>query len=46
MTQNSAVELLKIKIKFMFGKMFTKKMAADKTEISDLHFTIIFCGTW
>ena len=23
----------------MFGRMISKKMAADKTEISDLHFT-------
>ena len=32
----------KNQVKSMFILMFSKKMAADKTEISGLHFTYIF----
>ena len=32
----------KNQINSMFGRMFSQKLAADKTEISDLHFTLNF----
>ena len=35
-----------VEVKSMFGRLLSKQMMADKSDICDLHFTFIFWGTW